>query len=923
VGTFYAKAQYISGVLIDNTNHPLLGANITLLTVDSVFLTGGVTDESGNFKIENSKKGKLIFKITYVGYTTLFLSKVVSDNPLNLGKIVLMEVSSEIKEVTVTGIMPTAQIKGDTTIYNAGAYKTNPDATAENLIEKMPGITSENGKLKVQGEDVKQVLVDGKPFFGDDPNTVLKNIPADVIDKIQVFDRKSDQSQQTGFDDGNTSKTINIITKTQFRNGTFGKVYAGYGYEDKYRGGFNVNYFKNKRRISFIGNSNNINEQNFSAEDLVGVMSSSSGNSSRGQGQGSNSQSVGRRGGGSGGDANNFLVDQKNGISKTNALGINYSNSWKKVDFTGSYFLNYSINDALSALNRQYVTSETVGLIYYEKDTTKNINTNHRINAKLDWKIDSNNSLNFRPKISFQNNDGKSRKIGINSSLGNDLSKIINIYETVLDGSNISAPVFYRHGFKKKGRTFSTILTPGYNSNSGNSSLNYFASYTDTLSSDIVSQNANLSKTGYVFSSNVSFTEPLSKKSQALFTYNTNYNKSDSRKKTINNQYQEMDTTLSNSFITKYYSHSVGASYRYQIDKYNFTGGLTFQVAHLNNQQTFPVAYTLSKPFFSVLPSINFQYKFTTQRNLRINYYSSNNAPSADQLQEVINNKNPFALTTGNSNLKQDWQNNINMRYSSVNTKKATAFFLFLGGNLTQNNIVNSTFITPIDTLIAPNVLLARGSQISKPVNLNGFNNLRMFSNYSFPYKKVKINLNLSAMNSHTPAMINGKTNFANNSTLGFGASIASNISPKIDFTLSSSTNYNMVTNTLQTDLNSTYFNQNTKFKIQANVWKGLVIQTDLSHQLNSGLSANFNQNYLLWNAAIAYKFFKDQRADLRLSIYDIMMQNNSIARNVTETYYEDVQTNVLQRYVMLTFAYNLKFFKETKKTDVKPGIKK
>ncbi len=931
-----AQSIFIAGKIIDKLATPLTGATVKVLNKDSVFIKGSATDERGFFRIVDLKSGTIIIKITYLGFEDLFLNKQLADKPLFLGPIVLKENSKTLKGATVSAQVKMAEIKGDTTQYNAGAFKTNPDATTEDLVKKMPGITTEDGKLKSQGEEIKTVLVDGKPFFGDDPSAVLKNLPAEVVDKIQVFDRKSDQSQLTGFDDGNTSKSINIITKAQFRNGTFGKIYSGYGYQNKYKAGESVNFFKDKRRITILTNANNINEQNFSAEDLVGVMSTSSGGNQRPGSQSGSSSSGGsnrgggRQSGGQGNDANNFLVDQKNGISTTNAFGINYSNGWKKLDISGSYFLNYTENNSVSNLFRQFVSNETKGLNYLEKSTSITYNTNHRMNLKFDWKINSKNSLIFQPKISYQYNAGNSDINGLNKLLNTSLSSLSNIYKTHLGGSNISAPILYKHSFAKKGRSLSVNFNPGYNNNNGNSQLNYFTTkYSDTISSkDTISQTANLVKDGFVVLSNVSYSEPINAKSQVLLTYSTNFNASDSKKNTFNIStpiYSEvLDTSLSNTFNTKYFSQSLGTSYRYQIDKWNFNGGLAFQLAQLKNSQHFPPKAPLEKTFYSVLPNASFQYKFTLQKNLRISYNSSNNAPSADQLQNVINNKNPILLTTGNPYLKQDWQNNINFRYTAVDTKKNTAFFALLGGSLTKNYIVNSTFIASYDTLIAPTILLSKGSQISKPINIDGYYNLRSFVNYSFPINKLKLKINLNAGGSvnRTPALINEKINYADNSNVNAGVAITSNISTLWDFTLSSNTSYSLITNSLQTSLNSSYINQNTRFKIQANPWKGLVIVTDLSHQYYNGLSASYNQNFMLWSAAIGYKFLKEKQADLRLSVYDILKQNNSISRTTSETYYQDVQTNILQRYFMLTFTYNLKFFKDAKKSGENSTLK-
>lgn len=929
-----AQNYSVSGKITDKTNQPLIGAGITVLNMkDSSLMKGTVADVNGNFEIAGLQAGKLIIKFSFIGYRDLFLNKEIVNAPLLLGNVTLNEKAEDIGVVNVVGKLPPAQLKGDTTQYNAGAFKTNPDANAEDLVTKMPGITSQDGKVQAQGEDVKQVLVDGKPFFGDDPNAVLKNIPAELIDKIEVFDKKSDQAQFTGFDDGNTSKTLNIITKPQFRNGVFGRIYGGYGNDenfedDKYRNGFAVNFFKDKRRFTILANSNNVNEQNFSTEDLLGVIGTS-GNSRGGRGPGGGGGGFGGRGGGrqQGGqqnDADNFLVNQKGGINTTQSFGVNYADKWKNLEFTGSYFFNYTENNSVNDLRRQYIAQSNEGIVYTEQGINASKNFNHRINLKFDWKMDSLNSILFQPKISVQNNDGSSIVFGENRLRSAVLNNTNNTYSSNLDGITVSAPLLYRHSFAKKGRTISLNITPGYNGNKGNSNLFSYVNYfSDSLANDSLNQLADLDKKGWQLSSNINYTEPLNDKTQLQFTYGTNLNKSESDKQTFNysaadDSYNAFDTSLSNKFESRYMAQFAGASYRYQQEKWNISVGANYQFAELKNNQEFPSTANTEKKFNSILPNARFQYNFTKSKNLRANYRSNNNVPSVDQLQQVINNSNPLQLSAGNPDLKQDWQNNVNIRYSSVNAEKSTSLFVLLGSTYTMDYVANSTFIADRDTLLAPGIILGGGSQLTRPVNVDGYYSVRSFVVYGFPVDplKLKLNLNVNASYSRTPALINSELNYAGNSTTGAGITFASNISEKVDFTISSNSNFSKIANTLQTASNSDYFNQNSKLRVQVMPWKGLVLQTDLNHYYYSGLSATYNQNYLLWNAAIGYKFLKNRVAEIRLSAYDLLKQNNSITRNTTETYYEDVQTNVLQRYFMLTFTYNLKFFKETKKAE-------
>ncbi len=907
-----AQTVTIKGKLLDDTKQPAIGASVLLLNPgDSVMVKGTVTDINGVYTLNAEAQRRYILKILSLGYKDQFRSLSVGNDSINMSPISLSQNSTILKEVLVEGKAPLATQNGDTTSFNSSAYKVNKDASAEDLVGKMPGVTVTDGKVQAQGEDVKQVLVDGKPFFGDDAAAVLKNLPAEVIDKVQVFDKKSDQALLTGFEDGNTAKTINIVTKPQFRNGVFGKVYAGYGYDDKYTGGFTTNIFKGNRRISILGQSNNINQQNFSSEDLVGVMSGSSGGGRGGRGGGRGGQ-----GGPPSNGADNFQVNNQNGINTTSLFGLNYSDKWgKKTEVTGSYFFNWTQNNSVSSLLQQYVLGSNNGLIYDEKNNSKSNNFNNRINFKLETKLDSLNTITIQPRLSFQNNDSRKSLSGRNTRSDALLSTTDNRTSSDQLGYNISVPLLYRHAFAKKGRTFSINATPTLTKNQGENflyTINNF--YGDTLTGDTIDQQSTILKNGASINGNVSYTEPLNKNNFLLVNYTGSYTDNYSSKRTNNwdgltDQYSSEDSLLTNVFRNNYQSQSAGLGYRFQKEKFNFAVNGAYQWAQLTKHQEVPSSYTLSKTFESVLPSAQLQYKFSAKKNLRMNYRTSNNAPSIDQLQNVINNSNSLQLSTGNPDLKQDFQQNLNIRYSGVNTDKATSFFALIGGNYSDNYIGNSTLIANRDTVVYNDIFLQKGSQIIRPVNLDGYYSVRSFINYTFPISKLKTNLSVNVSGNYTniPGLINTDINYAKTATGALGLVLSSNISEKFDFTISSNSSYSNILNTLQTSSNTTYFNQNSRLKITANPYKGLVLQTEYTNTYYSGLTSAYNQSISLWNAAIGYKFLKNKQAEIRLTVYDILNQNNSVSRTNTDSYIQDSQTNVLNRYYLVTFTYNFK----------------
>jgi hypothetical protein len=907
----FAQMHSISGKLVDESKQDLIGTSVFLLnTKDSSFVQGTVTNAEGFFKIEQVESHSYVLKIASLGYKSIFKSIVVLNQSIDLGLISLKQNSLNLKEIKIEAQISLATQNGDTTSFNSKAYKVNKDATAEDLVSKMPGVTLVDGKIQAQGEDVKQVLVDGKRFFGDDANAVLKNLPAEIIDKVQVFDKKSDQAQFTGFDDGNASKTINIVTKAQFRNGVFGKLFGGYGYKDKYKSGASINIFKGNRRITVLLQSNNINEQNFSAEDLVGVASTAS------------TGGGGRRGGGGQGNGSNnatdiFSVNNQNGINTTTLFGLNYSDKWgRKTEVSSSYFFNSTQNDSKSSLIQQYILGSNDGLVYNESNTSVSSNFNHRLNFKIETKLDSHNTISIQPKLSFQTNSNSKNILGLNSKELQTISNSKNANSTSLSGYNLSALILYRHAFAKKGRTFSINATPTLTDNQGDNTLYTLTSYFNTgiVFADTIDQESYVLKNSYNIKANASYTEPLDSFHILLVDYSATYSNNFSSKRTFNsfsnsNAYTDLDSSLTNVFNNQYQSHAGSFGYRYQKTKMNFSVNTAYQLAQLSKQQEIPSSYQMSKSFESILPSAQFQFKFSPKKNLRINYRTSNNAPTIDQLQDVINNTNVLQLSTGNPELKQDFQQNLNMRYSGVNTVKATSFFALLGANYSTNYIGNSTLIANQDTIVYNSVFLKQGSQIIRPVNLDGYFTIRSFINYTFPIKKLKTNLslNVSGNYNHIPGLINTQINYAKTATSGLGIVLSSNISEKIDFTMSSNSSYSNINNTLQSSSNTTYFSQSSKLKITLNPWKGLVLQSDFSNMYYSGLTTNFNQSISLWNTAVGYKFLENKQAELRFTIYDLLNKNNSVARTNTDSYIQDSQTNVLNRYYLLTFTYNFK----------------
>lgn len=908
------QAQNVRIRVLDPDKKPLAYSTLDLFSLpDTLAVRGATTDTAGTYTFRGLDH-KLTY-LLYIGnmkYQTIVM-QIRTDSVKDIVKTV--EMTEKIDVLKGGGIVYRKEAitqKNDTVEYNAGNYKVNQDATAENLITKMPGITTEGGTIKAQGEEVKKVTVDGQDFFGEDAAAALKNLPAEVIDKVQVFDRQSDQSQFTGIDDGNSQKTLNIVTKAGKNNGQFGKVYAGYGTDQRWAAGANVNVFKGRQRISLIGMSNNINQQNFSSQDILGLT----GNTQQG--------GMMRGPGGYRGGNNNFTVNQQGGINTTHAFGLNYSLfGGRKFKLTASYFFNNSKNETSSFLNRTYFLSSLSNQYYSQGDTGNTRNTNHRLNARLEYNIDSNSSVIFTPNLSFQSN--KSNTLFLGLTRPEELGSLINSSASKTESDNLgftfSQNLLLRHKFRRAGQTISLNVSTSNSINDGNTLLNSGNNYyLPSPSSDIFIQNTDKTSNSFSINPNLSYTHPIMKKSIIELTYNPgfNFNKSDkytARYDTVSREYSLTDSLLSNTFDNRSQTQRAGLTYRYSGKKVSFNLGANVQQVELSGEQTFPLTQITKKTFSNILPNAMFTYSKNKSSNLRIHYRTYTELPGITQLQNVINNSNPLLLSAGNADLRQEFRHNIHLRYSSSNSAKGRTFFLYSNFSIASDYLGNSTLLAANDTTVKvsnTDINLRRGAQLSMPVNIEGYRSFRAFATYGMPVKKIKstLNVNLGQTITRSPALINGQTNFSNTYVTNAGAVLASNISEFLDFTLSYTANFNTVLNSLQSDLNNRYLIRNFNAKLNYLPAKRFVINADVTNSSYTGLGASFNQNIWLCNAGFGYKFLKDKRGELKLSVFDALKQNTSISRTVSESYIEDKNTQILTRFYMLTFTYAIRHFK-------------
>ena len=900
------------------TKEPIVGATIFVVARDSSLAGGTVSNAKGQFNLD-LKRGGYKIKISYLGLEP-YEEEIRHWRDDYLGTIYMSETTSELKGVDIKQQAVQATVQGDTTTYNAKAYKTNQNASAQDLLEKMPGVQDVNGEIRAQGEKVQQVLVDGKIFFGQDPKTALATLPAEVVDKIQIFDDQSEQSKASGVDDGTRIKTINIITKINMRNGEFGKVYAGYGSDEKYSVGVSINMFRGDRRLSLLGQVNNINQQNFSTEDLLGVVGDNSGGRKRrgGHGPGGKRPSF-LSGFAAGGSANDFSVSSVGGITKTIAGGANYQDKWgKKIDVSGSYFINQGVNESINNTYQLYYLGQTSGQEYTEKDSSNSTNLNHKFNAKMVYKVNQKMSFYYVPSVTIQQNEGNTFLKGSTTQEGAVLNALTQTFSSDLSALKMSNNLMFRLNGEKRGRSLFIQVKNDVDRTDGDNQLN-------AVNSDILNVMSNIDQIGDLdedldgWKTSVMWSEPIGDKGLGtFFSYDFDNSRATQNLRTISGviapNVGTYDSSISSTYNNDWNTHTAGLGMRKFSRKGGFVARVKFESAALDNTQTVPFDEKVNQTYNNLLPFVLYRARLKNKASWFNMYRTYTTKPQASQLSQTVNNSNILQLTTGNSGLTQQYGHWFMSKYNKANVSKSTIFYAMINGGLSNNYIGQSTYTAHADT-IYNGVALTRGSQLVNPVNVDGQYTANAFVTYGFPVKKLKSNLNfnLSTGITNIPSLINDRKSNTLNQNYGVGFVLSSNISENIDFTISSESNFVQSTNSLNSDLNNQYLVQTSKIKYDWIMPKGLTFRTQLQHQEYFGLSDFLDNRVLLWTAGIGKQLFKNKRGEIQLSVYDILGQNNNVSQNFYDSYYEETNSNVLTRYVMLSFSYNIRKFREDK----------
>ena len=908
----------IKGKLIDTVaKQPIADATVSVLNAkDSSLATFTLSNKQGVFEVKGLAEGEYRVVISSKGYMEFKKTATITatGKTVDFGNLDVQKDFKTLEGVVVTSESP-IQVKNDTIQFNASGFKTLPNATAEDLLKKLPGVeVDKEGNVKSQGETVQKVLVDGKEFFGNDPKLATKNLTADMIESVQVFDDMSDQAKFTKIDDGSRSKTINIKLKKDRNKGYFGRALVGIGDNDRYEGNMSINKFNGNKRISLLFNANNINKQGFSFSDIISSMGGFSGFGGGGGNNfgGGGMQMTGGRGGGGG----NFNVGGgggSTGLIRSLSTGLNYTDQWgSKIKVSGSYFISNSKTIQEQSVLRQTTYGDSIVTLNKES-TSDNINRNHRFNLRFEYQIDSMNSILYTPSLTLQHSENFSNDTSYSRSKTGSAAYLAvtgrNNNTNERNGYNLGNNILFRHKFGKTGRT----LTLGWNNSVGDSksdgltfSDNEFYRPTGTIYRSLLQNQVSRQKT--TTNNNVistSYTEPfgLNKLLELNYAYTNNLSTSDKEVDNYNTgsgKYDVPNLKLTNDFRNTFLAHRFGANFRVQEKKYNYQFGLGVQKATLESQsyQAFTGKDSINKnSYTNLFPTASFNYTPSRSKNLRISYNGRTNQPSISQLQNVPDVTDTLNQKIGNPNLNQEFNQSFNIGYNTFNILTFKLVAANLSFTTTQNKIVNDISVQgPV--------------QITRYANVDGYYSARSFVTLGLPFKNPKmkgssVNLTNNMGISRDVSLLK-KVKYTSK-TISVTQGVGVNINKaKIDFGVKANVSYSKTSysNPQQADVD--YFTQTYSGDVTYTFPKNFILSTNFNYLINTGLGAGYNQSIPLWNASFSKQLFKKKNGELKLSVNDILNQNESISRTTSDNYFQDTRSIVLKRYFMVSFLFNL-----------------
>lgn len=908
----YAQKITVKGKLVDSSDTPLPMATLLFLNPkDSTLINFGATNKDGLFEVKNLNRAEYLFKVTYISQAPLYVK--ISPKPeeiiIDLGVQKMEPASTLLGEVQVRGERAAVTFKKDTIEFNAGSFKTQPNAVVEDLIKKMPGMEVDNdGTIRAQGETVQRVTVDGKEFFGRDPKLATRNLPADAVEKVQVFDKKSDQAAFTGIDDGQREKTINLELKEEKRNGMFGNVTGGYGSDDRFTGRFSLNRFSKGQQFSVVATANNVNEQGFSIDDYMTFTGGA--NAFGGGGGGVRTLTIG----GGGGGGMQLGGGQTNGIMQTYGGGLNFNKDFStKTKLSANYFVNYLVHDIDQSTEREYFFSEDTApgpieptKFYNEYSTQHSTNLNHRLNLILDHEIDSANSFKWTNGITLSNTESDQKSESENLSETMEEQSATNRISTS-SGTTLSynTELLYRHRFGKKGRTFSTSLTFGVSDNDRDGLIDGFTNVANREPTTLDQTNNQTTK-NLNYGANLSYTEPLGNRKYLEVNYNIRQNKNDVDRKAYDSENQFMDS-VSNKYTSAYLYQRGGLNLRINRDSYSITVGAAFQQTVLDGDIVRPEsqAVEINRPFSNVLPSVHFNYDFDNNIRLRADYETSMQAPTIQQLQPTQDVNNFPNISVGNPNLKPSYQHALRLNFSKFDPVTFISFFSFVNATYTTDAITNSQTFSVVDST---------RTTISRPINVDNNINLSGNFNASFPITKLfsrfNVGINVRGQQSVNVSrsevdgeQISETTTDVNQLTLG--GNLRYTFTFKEIFDLSLSTNLSRQKTTYESGQNDQqYFNKTYTAETNLNFLKKFRLSGTMNYMEYENQSNNSTVSIPMLNLSLSRYVLKANAGEIKVAVNNVLDRNLGVTQTANAQYFERQTMNSLGRYYMVTFTY-------------------
>jgi hypothetical protein len=890
----------VSGKVINATDKKGIDfATVAIKSLkDSSVVVTGQTAPDGSFKFTTIPVGKYQAIAAYLGLKTTSKSfEIVSVNtPVNIGDISLSDDGVDLKTVNIVAQTPAVVVKKDTLEFDAKQIKVRENAVVEDVLKKLPGVeVAKDGSIKAQGETVTKVKVDGKEFFGSDPLLATKNLPADMVDKIQVIDELSEQAQFSGVDDGTRTKILNITTKSGMKKGYFGNSTVGYGTNDRYDANINVNKFDNDQQISFIGQFNNVNKQSFGA----------GGGQGNGFGGGGGRIMMGGGGGASSGGGA--------GITTTNAAGLNFGDTYKDgTQIQGSYFFNQGKSENSQNSFTQNLLGEQITTVQNSSERNTNRN-NHRFNFMIDTKLDSTTTIKVQPAFTYTESDGTST-----SSYDRNLIATKTIGFQSLNTKS-TAPSFnnnllIRKKFARRGRTLSLNMNTSI-SDSDAANYNYILD-NNTIggitTAKLTNQLNDVNSNSINNTVRAVYTEPLSKTTSLEFNYQNGYMFSNQAREVYNynsasGQFDVVDNVYSNTYENRTLTNAGGLSYTLTEKKYNFNIGLAAQQTNrLNTNLT--TGDVRRQNFINLTPSANFRYNFSNAKRLTIRYRGQTNQPSISQIQPILDNTNTQSVIIGNPGLKPSFNNNLFINYNKFDFATSRMFFAFINLSQTFNSIGNSTY-----TVLDPNSE-NYGKLATTYVNVDGVYSGRGSVNVGLPLlpeKKLNLNASLDAnydrgvnFTTSTGNATDLKKNITNTISLTNKYNFVTNFD-KFDLNGGISGTYSRATYSVNPNQNTNYYTINPSFDISYMFPGNIRLAIDLDYIKNTGRGDGFNNDYTLVNSYISRQFFKN-RGTFKVAVNDALNQNQGISRTAANNTITDLNYTVLKRYYMFSFTYSL-----------------